>query len=327
MGEIFLVVIGILIALQINNWNQGRQKRVIFENSLEQLYNSIKVDTESLLFGIEYTRDQILLIDQLLEDPSTFSDEVLPFVLFYLEQDFDIEHHNRETSYLIGALEYDAQDVSQRELAKELTSYASFHSATHRGAGMRLTSLLESRHLPNPNSSFGFSSYDDFVEDASVFYSKGDLLKIRRIAESNEARSILISLRAEKAFLVDVVYNTLLNDGLSMLQVIKAHNPDVRLMYSNVGILGTALPTGWDKSVPLELVDEEKSIWELKAYLNDGMVKFRTRDSWVTNWGGKEFPKGKTIYFGDNINVKKGWYHIRINLSENEYEFKELKTR
>ena len=27
VGEIFLVVIGILIALQINNWNQSRQKK------------------------------------------------------------------------------------------------------------------------------------------------------------------------------------------------------------------------------------------------------------------------------------------------------------
>ncbi len=68
-GEIILVVIGILIALQINNWNLARQKEILFYNSLEQLYNSIKLDTESLLFGIDYTNDQVILIDSLLKNP------------------------------------------------------------------------------------------------------------------------------------------------------------------------------------------------------------------------------------------------------------------
>ena len=267
-----------------------------------------------------------MLIDRLLEDAGSFSDTELPFVLYYLEQEFDIENHNYETAYLVNALEYDAQDPPQRELAKELTTYASFHNAGRSRGRLRLTSLLESQNLPNPNPSFGFSSYDDFIEDHSI-YSQQDLMKIREMVTSDQVRAILATLRAEKAFLVDVSYNTFLNDGLSMLKVIKTHNPKVRLKYSNVGILGTALPSGWDQSVPLELVDEEKSIWELKTYLNDGVVKFRTRDSWVTNWGGKDFPKGKTIYFGDNINVRKGWYLIRINLSENEYEFIGLKEQ
>ncbi len=35
LGEILLVVIGILIALQVNNWNEGKQRNVIFEGIIE----------------------------------------------------------------------------------------------------------------------------------------------------------------------------------------------------------------------------------------------------------------------------------------------------
>ena len=37
VGEIVLVVIGILIALQINNWNEGRKDRVLEKKLLENL--------------------------------------------------------------------------------------------------------------------------------------------------------------------------------------------------------------------------------------------------------------------------------------------------
>lgn len=320
-GEIVLVVIGILIALQINNWNLNRQKQALFHNSLEQLYNSIKIDTESLIFGIEYTKNQVALIDSLLKDPQIFTPEQLPMILYYLDQDFNIEQHNLETGYLISTLQYNPQDPRQREIAKELTSYSSFHTQGHNNLERELTTLLESHNIPNPNPSFGFSSYDNFNEVDTSFYNENDLETTARLMATEKVRALLLSLKAEKSFRVDVEYSTFLNDGVSILNLIKDYNPDVRLLYKNVGILGSAFRTGWDKSVPMKLTDAEKQVWELDVFLNEGDVKFRTRDSWLVNWGGKDFPKGKTIYFGDNINVEKGYYHVQINLLENTYEF------
>ena len=329
VGEIFLVVIGILIALQINNWNQKRQKDILFNNSLEQLYNSIKIDTESLMFGIEYTRDQITLIDQLLNDPKQFPDEVLPSVLYYLDEEFDLESHNKETGYLIASLEYDPSDPGQREIAKELTAYSSFHSSGSRYRTIhKLTALLEDQHIPNPRLSFGFGAYENFTPADTGFFNKQDMERARNLAVSGEVRGILLSMRALKLIYVEIGYATFLEDGLSVLNMIKAYNPDVKLFYKDIGILGSAFPEGWEKSVPMKLVDAEKSIWELDTFMNKGAVKFRTRDSWVTNWGGKIFPKGSTIYFGDNIEVpEEGRYHVTLNLSENTYDFVKLNAR
>lgn len=50
IGEILLVVIGILIALQINAWNQANQDWIIERNYLVNLIEDLKEDTSWLNF-------------------------------------------------------------------------------------------------------------------------------------------------------------------------------------------------------------------------------------------------------------------------------------
>jgi len=58
-GEIVLVVIGILLALQINNWNQERQNRIQEGILLTQLLNEYSNNLDQLNSKIE-TRDNIM---------------------------------------------------------------------------------------------------------------------------------------------------------------------------------------------------------------------------------------------------------------------------
>ncbi len=59
IGEIVLVVIGILIALSINNWNEGRKEKVIEQNYLERLLIDIQKDIKSLSFSKESSESHI----------------------------------------------------------------------------------------------------------------------------------------------------------------------------------------------------------------------------------------------------------------------------
>jgi hypothetical protein len=54
IGEIVLVVIGILIALQINNWNENRKAKIIEIVLLENLKNDLTLDTLDINFNIKY---------------------------------------------------------------------------------------------------------------------------------------------------------------------------------------------------------------------------------------------------------------------------------
>lgn len=57
IGEILLVVIGILIALQINNWNQDRKDRLRLKNHYTELLEELNNDKNNLLQIIENVRE------------------------------------------------------------------------------------------------------------------------------------------------------------------------------------------------------------------------------------------------------------------------------
>ena len=80
IGEIALVVIGILIALQINNWNESRKSKKEFQQSLLALSEDIKNDTSNIQSNIRSLERQVsastLLIPILESKNPKFSDSL-----------------------------------------------------------------------------------------------------------------------------------------------------------------------------------------------------------------------------------------------------------
>lgn len=54
IGEIVLVVIGILIALQLNNWNAERKERTLEVKTLDELRTSFRNDLEDITFNLAF---------------------------------------------------------------------------------------------------------------------------------------------------------------------------------------------------------------------------------------------------------------------------------
>ena len=67
VGEIILVVIGILIALQVNNWNEYRKEKVEEKKILLSLHNEISNNLESLQVVIE-EKNKIIDVNQYIID-------------------------------------------------------------------------------------------------------------------------------------------------------------------------------------------------------------------------------------------------------------------
>lgn len=76
IGEIVLVVIGILIALQINNWNEQRKS-----NTLLSLYE------ENIIFELDKDLEQIKELDSLNETRKT---SLLDYIKYYNSKEIDI---------------------------------------------------------------------------------------------------------------------------------------------------------------------------------------------------------------------------------------------
>lgn len=59
VGEIILVVIGILIALQINNWNNEKQQEKIEIKYLKELKENLKKDLNDIEFNISFNESKL----------------------------------------------------------------------------------------------------------------------------------------------------------------------------------------------------------------------------------------------------------------------------
>lgn len=72
IGEIILVVIGILLALQINNWNEERQNQKEAHKILLQLKNEFETNNELVDSSIEFHRTRLKAIEGLIDgfDPT-----------------------------------------------------------------------------------------------------------------------------------------------------------------------------------------------------------------------------------------------------------------
>ena len=67
VGEIILVVIGILLALQINNWNKERQNQKESHKILLQLKNEFETNNELVDSSIEFHRTRLKAVEGLID--------------------------------------------------------------------------------------------------------------------------------------------------------------------------------------------------------------------------------------------------------------------
>jgi hypothetical protein len=58
IGEILLVVIGILIALQVNSWNEGRKEKILERNYLRSIKKELETNIQIALGEIEFSEFQ-----------------------------------------------------------------------------------------------------------------------------------------------------------------------------------------------------------------------------------------------------------------------------
>jgi hypothetical protein len=85
IGEIILVVIGILIALQINNWNNDQTDRKNEKKYLSNIIKDLKKDVERLEWLINFREDRLVgdqaLINHINGDPIESLDTISEYVV------------------------------------------------------------------------------------------------------------------------------------------------------------------------------------------------------------------------------------------------------
>ena len=320
IGEIVLVVIGILIALQVNNWNETLKSEDQFKAVLQQLYTVIDQDTERLT-QIHYgLAKQIAIIDTIKQRPESINPKLLPHLLFYI--DLEPTDITSEVSYHLGFLNFNPVNLQQSNLNKSLASYGNNINENFSASRKYVTSFLEKNNLSFPSVNFGHSAVNNYEFIDTHFFSDSEIELAAKFLKDPIFQNAMKSLRSRKIWRSSFI-GDLLNLAKANSTAIKIYYPDVKLLYGNVGLVGDATQNNnWNKNIPLTLTNDLESIWEADVVLKNGFVKFREGENWYFNWGGDEFPKGSTLaYYGNNIPVKAGKYRVILNLSEKTYQF------
>ena len=165
-----------------------------------------------------------------------------------------------------------------------------------------------------------------YIRD-STYYSNAEFANALNLLKNENFRTRLKSHRTILS--IDYLdFKTLEEESIAILNRIKRSVPNVKLLYEDVGIIGTSI-NGYDdvgaNSTPMILKDENKSIWEIDIFLKEGSVKFRCRDSWAINWGGLTFPEGTPLPDGPDIPVEEaGNYKVILDITGGKYEFIKL---
>ncbi len=96
IGEIVLVVIGILIALQINNWNEAKKEHQLFLSNLRSMRNDLISDTLNFNYYLEFLEQSSQKKEVLLQQDS-FDQFTLDSLIVLIQPFTDVNEINTKT--------------------------------------------------------------------------------------------------------------------------------------------------------------------------------------------------------------------------------------
>ncbi len=126
IGEIILVVIGILIALQVNNWNENRKNTITEKSYVKNLINDLKKDTSDLRIVIKFNNNKILGLDSLLtlktKNLQLQDNNDQLYLLFgkYLSIPYSFTNNNTALAQITNS---DALTFFRKQVADSITSF------------------------------------------------------------------------------------------------------------------------------------------------------------------------------------------------------------
>ncbi|MDT0622020.1 DUF6090 family protein [Croceitalea vernalis] len=193
IGEIILVVIGILIALQINNWNENKKEDKAEIALIEQLINDLEKDAESLETLIPQVIDKADVIKQIYfetQNKTSFNESTnygdltwQAFAPLFFEQRHQLS----------------IDQISNHQISKSILDYFNQQKIvelqieqTNEYVRTTIRPLLGEHGIMNSNYIMSTDSYTEIRNDKSQFIKYDQL---RTIYGSQKFESVIFEMR------------------------------------------------------------------------------------------------------------------------------------
>ena len=327
VGEIVLVMVGILLALQVNNSNEDRQKRMRFEFGLKHLYSRILSDYLQTPGTEDEIRYQLALIDSLINTPDALKPQRIPGILQVLDE--LARRANSDQDLFLPYLDFNPADSLQATIAQNLRRYYSNqnyleHGAEHLGLNRDMTNHLRMHNIPLRHIGQG-TSYRVFIDQAGEgFYSEQNITQAQELIRSEAFLADLKTLREWRKELL-VHFDVIQTSNRQFLDYLKSHFPQLPDFVEYIELVGSATPSrGWAIGYPMRARSDSHVVWDIEIELTDGFIKFRSDSNWTLDWGRGELNPDNLVLKGSDIPVKAGKYRVTIDLEQNTYLFEPI---
>tara|TARA_R110000744_G_scaffold373458_1_gene485630 strand:+ start:8838 stop:9908 length:1071 start_codon:yes stop_codon:yes gene_type:complete len=326
IGEIVLVVIGILIALQINTWNEEQKNRFEEKNLLLELRTEFREKKESL----DANKRQGAGFIKNISIYDTYANASAPEYnldsLRFLVRSLTMGNFFITPNSTLNSIENSAKIYLIKN--DELRNYFKIW----KNSVIKLNDFQEKReawindNYPILSEYFLFKDlYPDGTRALEIIDATNDHKGIQHffIAPSNQnmVQSFLDISYALYYTSEGVLAVT--NEVLQMIdeELMKYEDIKVEPYFSEIRVTGDAVDNAMSFVILKKL---SNGTWEGILPLKDGTVTFSNRAAGVISWTGDEFPKGKLQgagYWDNNISVKKGVYRVIFDFETGSYEF------
>ncbi len=227
IGEIILVVIGILIALQINNWNENqklRNQEIIYLNNLRDDLNTqinmldVYIDYENII--IDHSNDIIEHYE--LNKGFNNMDSIFP-KLNDLSTRWTFSNANTTLSQMLNSNQINI--IQNIKLKEELIAFNQQIELFTKNTNINNTNLIDNLTTQTFIDIGGFASYgnsDKMVQKFNDFYPFQN-----KIINDNELKNIIIQVINEPINKLELINKVAYRNTLSTLQ--KSGNESLRL--------------------------------------------------------------------------------------------------
>ena len=122
LGEIILIILGIFLALQLQNWNEKRKRTKNFRDGIEKIYNGLTIDIANIETNRRYFLSQLDRIDRLLFYPDSIPNQAKMKALAFIAT-ANFNSFKSETAFYLDKLDAEENNLEQIELQRQIVRY------------------------------------------------------------------------------------------------------------------------------------------------------------------------------------------------------------
>ncbi|MBT8290598.1 MAG: hypothetical protein KJO93_07155, partial [Muriicola sp.] len=309
-------MIGILIALQVNNWNERRIQFNRYEFGIEKIHKRLHASSLYWTTYQDRAQYQIAIIDSLLDVPDSIPPNRIVGNLLALDD--LIRDWYVDADLYLDYLNFFPTDSLQFEIYESLNryfkgSYRELEALYTFKEEESYTRLLRNLNMPICDLDAG-QSFKNFIRECSnTKFSIDQIRDLKELISTKDFRAKLQIQRTRCRNLISMV-STPENP---VLETIEDSFDNLNRHFNYIEIVGSGTELGsWDNGIKMTPFNKEYSIWQDTVILRDGAIKFRVDKNWNFNWGIGELDQDKLVFGGPNIPVKAGTFLLTINLDE-----------